>query len=116
VVPPGASSVTAEVSFSKARPIDKGAAVRQVKSELERIGILRRGDRIGVEAIFEIPCAYVLYDHARRDAVAAIQRYLRGRGILSVGRYGAWEYSSMEDAIAGGKEAAALVLNAEVTR
>jgi protoporphyrinogen oxidase len=116
VAPPGASSVTAEVAFSNARPIDKAAAVRQVKADLERIGILKRGDKIGVEAVFEIPCAYVLYDHARRSAVDAIQRHLRSRGILSVGRYGAWEYSSMEDAIMGGKEAAELILHAEVTR
>jgi protoporphyrinogen oxidase len=115
VAPPGASSVTAEVAFSAARPLDRAATVRQVKADLERIGILRRGDRIGVEAVFEIPCAYVLYDHARRGAVDSIQAYLKSRGILSVGRYGAWEYSSMEDAITGGREAAELILNAEVT-
>jgi len=114
VAPPGASSVTAEVAFSAARPLDRAATVRQVKADLERIGILRRGERIEVEAIFEIPCAYVLYDHARRGAVDSIQAYLRSRGILSVGRYGAWEYSSMEDAITGGREAAELILNAEV--
>ncbi len=114
VAPPGASSVTAEVAFSGEHPIDQAAVVKQVKSDLERIGILRRGDRIGVEAVFEIPCAYVLYDHARRRAVDAVQRYLQSRGIFSVGRYGAWEYSSMEDAIHSGQDAAGRIISAEV--
>jgi protoporphyrinogen oxidase len=113
VAPPGASSVTAEVSFSDARPIDRGATIKQVKTDLERLNILRRGDRIGVEATFEIPCAYVLYDRDRRRSVSEIQTYLQSQSIYSVGRYGSWEYSSMEDAITAGKEAADLIVRAE---
>ncbi len=115
VVPPGASSVTAEVAFSPAQPLAKAQAVKQVKTDLQRVGILMPGDRIGVEAVFDISCAYVLYDHNRRHATTEIQRYLQSRGILSVGRYGAWEYSSMEDAIASGKDAAELIINPKVT-
>jgi protoporphyrinogen oxidase len=116
VAPPGASSVTAEVAFSDRRPIDVAATVKQVKADLERVGILKRGDPIGVEVNFEIPCAYVLYDHDRRRSLAEIQRYLRSQNVHSVGRYGSWEYSSMEDAIASGKEAAELLLGAEAGR
>jgi protoporphyrinogen oxidase len=113
VAPAGASSVTAEVSFSDSRPIDRGATIKQVRADLERLGILRRGDRIGVEVTFEIPCAYVLYNHDRRRSVAEIHGYLQSQNIYSVGRYGSWEYSSMEDAIVSGKEAAELVVRAE---
>ena len=113
VAPPGASSVTAEVAFSGARPIDRGDCVRRVKRDLERVGILRPGDRIGVEVTFEIPCAYVLYDRARKRSVAEVQRFLESQGIYSIGRYGAWEYSSMEDAIVHGKETAERLLRAE---
>jgi protoporphyrinogen oxidase len=116
VTPAGASSVTAEIAYSDARPLgDRAAVIRQVKADLERVGILRRGDRIGVEAVFDIPCAYVLYDRARRNAVAAIHRFLNQHGIYSVGRYGSWEYSSMEDAIWSGKEVAERVTRVEAT-
>lgn len=51
--------------------------------------------------------AYVIYDfdyHASRDAVHA---HLAGLGIQSIGRYGDWNYSSMEDALLDGRRAAA---------
>jgi protoporphyrinogen oxidase len=115
VTPKGASSVTAEVAHSDARPIDRAETVRRVKADLERVGILRRGDRIDIEIVFDIPCAYVLYDQERRRSVAEIQRFLREHQILSAGRYGAWEYSSMEDAIVGGTTAARELRKAEVT-
>jgi protoporphyrinogen oxidase len=116
VTPAGASSVTAEIAYSDARPLgDRAAVIRQVKADLERIGVLRRGDRIGVEACFDIPCAYVLYDRERRRAVAEIHRWLNEHGIHSVGRYGGWEYSSMEDAIWSGKEIAERVARVEAT-
>ena len=86
-----------------------------MKADLEKVGILRKGDKIGVEVVFDIPCAYVLYDQERRRSVAEIQRFLREHQILSAGRYGAWEYSSMEDAIVGGTTAARELLKAEVT-
>jgi protoporphyrinogen oxidase len=116
VAPPGASSVTAEVAYREDRPIDRATVVRQVKADLERIGILRPGERIAMEVCFEIPCAYVLYDRERKRSVAEIQRFLQERSVYSVGRYGAWEYSSMEDAIVHGKEAAERLVRVEATR
>jgi protoporphyrinogen oxidase len=59
----------------------------------------------------EIPHAYVLYDDAYGPAKAEILRFLEQARILTAGRYGQWEYSSMEDAILGGR-ASARALNA----
>jgi hypothetical protein len=53
-----------------------------------------------------IDCAYVTYDRARKDAVATIKRFALRHGIHSIGRYGAWEYSSMEDAMEQGRQTA----------
>jgi hypothetical protein len=58
----------------------------------------------------EIPHAYVLYDDAYGPAKTEILRFLEHARILTAGRYGQWEYSSMEDAILGGR-ASARVLN-----
>ncbi|ATB31742.1 protoporphyrinogen/coproporphyrinogen oxidase [Melittangium boletus] len=54
----------------------------------------------------EIPHAYVLYDEAYGAAKAEILRFLEHAGILPAGRYGQWEYSSMEDAILAGRACA----------
>jgi protoporphyrinogen oxidase len=42
--------------------------------------------------------------------VDLVRSYARERGIITIGRYGSWEYSGMEDAILQGKCAAQEVL------
>lgn len=54
----------------------------------------------------EIPHAYVLYDEEYGPAKAEILRFLDAIGIQTAGRYGQWEYSSMEDAILAGRSCA----------
>src|SRR5512140_104544 len=54
----------------------------------------------------EIPHAYVLYDEAYGPAKERIVRFLEHAGIEIAGRYGSWEYSSMEDAVLAGRAAA----------
>ena len=54
----------------------------------------------------EIPNAYVLYDEEYGPAKAEILRFLDAIGIQTAGRYGQWEYSSMEDAILAGRSCA----------
>jgi protoporphyrinogen oxidase len=51
--------------------------------------------------------AYVIYDfdyHASRETIHA---WLTAEGIWSIGRYGDWNYSSMEDALIAGRRTAA---------
>lgn len=97
--PKGGSSVYAEMSYSPERPIDKKAAPARVKAGLMRMGLLRRTDRIAAQWVADIEDAYVVYDAHRTRAVGLIQDWLRSQGILSTGRWGNWEYASMEDAI-----------------
>ena len=51
-------------------------------------------------------CGYVIYDSNRKDALKNIFKFLRSNNIWSIGRYGSWEYSNMEDAIIHGKNVA----------
>jgi protoporphyrinogen oxidase len=53
-----------------------------------------------------IDYAYVIYDHQYRAALDVIEPFLKAERILSTGRYGAWNYSSMEDALLMGQHAA----------
>jgi hypothetical protein len=68
--------------------------------------LLRDNDEIMVQDVARIEYAYVLYDFNRVQALHTIFSYLRRHQIHSTGRYGAWEYASMETAILQGKQAA----------
>ena len=57
-----------------------------------------------------MPCAYVFHDLYRAENLDPILAALGEEGIRSVGRYGAWEYSAMQDAIDWGLTAAREVL------
>jgi protoporphyrinogen oxidase len=54
----------------------------------------------------EIPHAYVLYDEAYGPAKKTIVDFLDAAHIHLAGRYGQWEYSSMEDALLSGRATA----------
>jgi protoporphyrinogen oxidase len=56
-------------------------------------------------------CGYVIYDEKRESSLEKVFSFLRSNKIWSIGRYGAWEYSNMEDAILHGKNIASQILN-----
>ncbi len=73
---------------------------------LERAGLLERGEEPAVVDLVHVPHAYVLYDRHRARVLPGILRELAARGVHSIGRYGAWEYGTMEDALRQGMETA----------
>ena len=102
----GCSSMYIEVSH---RPADRKSLeelVAAARSGLERAGILRPADEIVVADVKDLHYAYVYFDRHRARALPAILAELDRRGIYSIGRYGAWEHTSMEDAIGQGKRLA----------
>ena len=48
----------------------------------------------------------MIFDHAYFASLDVVRPFLAAHGILSVGRYGGWNYSSMEDALIFGRDAA----------
>jgi protoporphyrinogen oxidase len=107
LAPKGGSSVYAEMSYSRERPIDKAKAPARVKAGLMKMGILRKSDKIAAEWVADIENAYVVYDAHRAESVGVIQDWLKSQGIISTGRWGNWEYAAMEDAIWQGAGAVA---------
>ncbi len=108
--PTGCGSIYAEVSYAPWKPLDKSRAVEQVRHDLIRAGIVTPDDQFLAEHCVDIPCAYVIYDRFHRRNVDLIRSYLEHSGIRTIGRYGSWEYSGMEDAIHQGKAAAEEIL------
>jgi len=74
--------------------------------QLQASPLWNASHRLEVSTAMTIPYAYVIYDDQRRRLLPRIFAWLRERGIEPAGRYGRWEYSSMEDAILEGREAA----------
>lgn len=107
---PGCSSLYVEISHQPAVRIPEAELLGQVRLGLERAGILRATDTCIVQDVKDIHYAYVLFDRHRARALPEILRELERRGIHSIGRYGRWEHTSMEDAISQGRQIAARLM------
>ena len=93
------------VEFSHRGPVDQAALIEQTVAALESLGLARRAEVV-LKRARTIPTAYVLFDHAHAQARAAVLDHLAAHGVQVAGRYGRWEYSSMEDALISGRDAA----------
>jgi hypothetical protein len=69
-------------------------------------GILKNTDSIIEKNYIEIEHGYVIFDKFREKIHSDIFSYLEKNNIFSIGRYGSWTYSAMEDSILKGKEIA----------
>jgi protoporphyrinogen oxidase len=106
LAPRGCSPIYAERSLLRDEPFDPDAVVAQAVEDLRRAGILRAGDRIVHRRVQVLDPAYVIYDRHRAAHLPGIHAGLKDLDIVSTGRFGAWEYSSMETAIQEGMDAA----------
>jgi protoporphyrinogen oxidase len=106
--PPGTSSVYVEIACKLREMTEerKKELIARAKKDLIKAGILKTEREILVEHPERIAYAYVIYDRNRDRNLEIIQNYLRDKNIYSVGRYGGWKYSTMEEAILEGKEVA----------
>jgi protoporphyrinogen oxidase len=96
---------TFAVEFSHGGPIDPEPLAAHAVESLQSLGLLDRA-RVRLLRTRTIPVAYVLFDHQHAAARAQVVAHLRLHGVHVAGRYGNWEYSSMEDAILSGRAAA----------
>jgi protoporphyrinogen oxidase len=93
------------VEFAHRGPADAKEMIAQALSGLASCGLLDER-KVRVVRARTIPTAYVLFDHAHAEARRTVLDHLRSIGVVAAGRYGNWEYSSMEDALLSGRGAA----------
>jgi UDP-galactopyranose mutase len=105
-VPGGHSAYYVEIATDPNERVDGEALARRSMTDLARAGILDPHDDVTEVQYLPMPYAYVVYDRARSSAVRLILDFLEEHGIHSVGRYGGWKYSAMENAILDGKSVA----------
>jgi protoporphyrinogen oxidase len=104
MAPPNKASLYVELS-DREKP-DLRALLPQIAAHLKEMRLVDSDHAIRFARLRTIDHAYVVYDHDHEPALAVIRPFLRSAGILSAGRYGGWNYSSMEDALLFGRDAA----------
>jgi protoporphyrinogen oxidase len=109
VAPEGTSSMYIEITHASGEKMNVEACVQRSIQDLEKCSIMRKGDRILTRQILDIEFAYVLFDEHRHSHLQNLIDYLESRDIYTAGRYGRWEYFSMEDSILSGKSIAEAV-------
>jgi protoporphyrinogen oxidase len=104
VVPPGAGSLYVELA-DRSEP-DLARVVPDMIRGLTEMGVIDGPEQVRFARLRRIDWAYVIFDHAYYAALELIRPFLAQARILSTGRYGGWQYGSMEDALLQGRAAA----------
>jgi protoporphyrinogen oxidase len=113
-VPPGTSSIQAEVYFSrKYRPLTCSPqdCVQPVIADLRKCGLLTEEDRILSAEARLCPYANVIFDLDRATALQTVHGYLNDVGIAYCGRYGDWEHTWTDESFISGERAAGRVFS-----
>lgn len=106
--PPDRSAMYVEVAAgggADERSKAARCAPAAVMDALETLGWIDRS-RVECILIHQIRCAYVHFGVDRDELVGEIRDRLQTHGIHVIGRYGQWDYTSMEDSIWSGIETA----------
>ncbi|SEO83327.1 Protoporphyrinogen oxidase [Nitrosovibrio sp. Nv6] len=109
--PPGGFGLTCEISYSPAKPlpVDGQDLIDRCVEDCISVGLLTRGDKLITANLVDMPYAYVVYDHVRKQNVEIVKRWLSERNIILSGRYSEWEYYNSDHAFLAGKKAADMI-------
>jgi protoporphyrinogen oxidase len=110
VAPSGTSSIYIEITHQPGEQINVEQAYERSIVDLQKAGILRQDDKVLTRHVLDIKFAYVVFDEHRQRRLHTLLDYLESRDIYSAGRYGNWDYYSMEDSILSGKKTAEKVI------
>lgn len=102
LVPPGCSSLYGEFSYLNNPTQEIAEKLTLARAHAQQLfGI--SDNEIVTEKVITIPHAYVIFNTWRDKNVPALLSSLEEESIYSIGRYGAWKYSSMQEGFLDGK-------------
>jgi len=106
--PAGGFGLTCEITYSEHKPLpcDGDALIERCIRDCHKVGFFKPEDPIWAATQCDLPYAYVVYDHARKEAVELIRAWLAEKDILLAGRYSEWEYYNSDHAFIAGRKAA----------
>ena len=108
MTPPDCSSIYGEISYLKKNKYEQ-QTLKKALLQTKKLFNLKNKDII-TQKILSISHAYVIYDHWREKNIEKLHKTLNKHSINSIGRYGQWKYSSMQEAVLDGKEMATQIL------
>lgn len=104
--PEGAGAISAEIAYSRFRPLEKERVYDQTLKKLKNAKVLKPSDKIIYRNITDLKYAYVIFDKNRKVCVNKLRNFLRKHDIETAGRFGEWDYLWMDQSILSGKRAA----------
>lgn len=111
LVKQGCSALYAETSYlpSRTTPLQRQNLVDQTREQLLDFFSLQQSDII-MEKILHLKHAYVIYNYWRERHLHQLLTQLTHQAIHSIGRFGEWKYSSMQEAIMDGLQTAGTII------
>jgi protoporphyrinogen oxidase len=108
---PGGFALTCELTYSPGKPLpcEGEALIDRCIADCIKVGLLRESDEILARNQVDMPYAYVVYDHVRKQNVELVRQWLLKQDILLAGRYSEWEYYNSDHAFLAGKKVAETV-------
>jgi UDP-galactopyranose mutase len=102
MAPPGHSSLYLEMTYDSHLPFDRINAFKKCVDDLIEMKIVADRNQIVSVKILDLPYGYVLFDNNRKCILNEVNSYLRNKSVFSAGRFGSWDYFSMEDSFMDG--------------
>lgn len=104
LAPPNCSIVSAEISNPNMS--EQPGLEQSVKEALLGLGLIGSLSDVAFTRSNYFEHAYPVHDLGRATTVQLLRQFLNSRNVWSVGRFGGWRYSSIDDAIVEGLQAA----------
>lgn len=105
MAPKDCSSLYGEFAYVTTSQAKKEQRLADSLSSIKKLLQLADSDII-TQKVMTIDHAYVIYDFWREKHLPALHKTLNKYDVHSIGRYGAWKYSSMQEAVLEGKQIA----------
>jgi protoporphyrinogen oxidase len=112
LAPAGCGIICAEISNPE--PDSLPELEEAVKTELLALGMITGPADIAFTVRNYLTHAYPVHDLKRASAVQALLEFLKTKDVYSIGRFGEWRYSSIDDAIVGALDAVGQMVKAPV--
>jgi len=105
MTPQECSSLYGEIAYTNSSRAELYELYNTARIQVKKLLNFNQRD-IMTEKIIHIPHAYVTFDFWREKNLSKVLTALKNEAIHSIGRYGAWKYASMQEAVLDGKHAA----------
>jgi protoporphyrinogen oxidase len=93
--PQGSSALMAEVTVSRSESVNTHEIAEKTVNDLEKLGVARR-DKAEIVKAWVHEYGYPIYTLSHKKKREAILQWLNDLGIVSVGRWGFWQYWNMD--------------------